>query len=87
MSALLAWVAGTRAGRALSAALTTVAALALALWVAFTKGKREAGQSHAREDHKRAEALRRRVQAARDHSRSDKRGPDERLREHGRLRD
>lgn len=86
MRALIAWLAGSRFGRWLAAAVAAVAVVLAIRADAWRDGRREGRRRHDEADRKRATEVRRRAAAARERFDAGD-DPDKRLRDHGRLRD
>ena len=83
MIPLLAWLAGTRTGRMAAIAGATV----LGVLAVYGKGRRDAGKAGKRRRLADYRATRKRADAALRRAAADTRPADERLNEHGRLRD
>lgn len=87
IGAVWAWLTGSRAGRVLAA---VVAVLAI-IWgngaAKYRKGRKDERDDQKAEDMQRAAETRRDANDARRRSAADPRDVDDRLREHGRLRD
>ena len=83
MIAAFAWLATTRIGRMAVAA----GALTLGLLALISKGRRDARNAEEQRKLKDYQETRKRADDALRAAQADKRASDERLKEHGRLRD
>ena len=83
MISVVTWLATTRFGRMVAAA----GALALGILTVYGKGRRDAQRAEERRKLKDYAQTRKRADAALRRAEADTRPPDERLKEHGKLRD
>lgn len=81
------WLAGTRVGRRVLGAVAMVAAVVLVRLDAYRDGQQDERREHEQADQERAKGVRHRAEDARRDAADDGRDADQRLRDHGRLRD
>ena len=83
ITGILGWLAGTRAGRLVAAA----GAAALGILAIYGKGRRDARTAQEHEALENYADTRRRADEALKRAEGNTTAPDERLKQHGRLRD